>query len=316
MCARVRVCAWVPPLTELTGGRGYYLELRHAVHASGWDLHRGKMMLKLCILPPAGQNHSLPSDLMGGGNYHWEDIDSGVRAANSIADGAGAISDFTCAPGWMSGKGENGPHPPNATRIAEDSPGWRGSHAIMPVPYGLFRTNYTPSPLEKAWAAQPSNLVLQNVDGVGGHGGTCAPKAPRALPIPCARSTYPRGDGCTVPLYHDPTPPPQPHPPLVTPLPLRSTLSSCRALEWCRSTGTCPDGEVYQVGDNHDSCSSLACIGGVSGTCSSNNPGGSKVMVICSSGNVREANADGVGNHGGTVRHKHGTAEHQETVAP
>jgi len=29
----------------------------------------------------------------------------------------------------------------------------------------------------------------------------------------------------------------------------------------------CPDGNVYQVGDNHDSCGSLACVGGTSGTC-------------------------------------------------
>merc|ERR1719433_2557463 len=30
---------------------------------------------------------------------------------------------------------------------------------------------------------------------------------------------------------------------------------------------TCPDGSVYQVGDNKDRCGSLACFGGVSGTC-------------------------------------------------
>ena len=30
---------------------------------------------------------------------------------------------------------------------------------------------------------------------------------------------------------------------------------------------TCPDGQVYEVGDNYDSCGSLACVGGVEGTC-------------------------------------------------
>merc|ERR1719379_2522856 len=30
---------------------------------------------------------------------------------------------------------------------------------------------------------------------------------------------------------------------------------------------TCPNGEVYQVADNGDSCGSLACNGGTSGTC-------------------------------------------------
>ena len=30
---------------------------------------------------------------------------------------------------------------------------------------------------------------------------------------------------------------------------------------------TCPDGQVYEVGDNNDHCGSLACVGGVEGTC-------------------------------------------------
>ena len=30
---------------------------------------------------------------------------------------------------------------------------------------------------------------------------------------------------------------------------------------------TCPDGQVYQVGDLKDDCGTLACEGGVSGTC-------------------------------------------------
>ena len=36
---------------------------------------------------------------------------------------------------------------------------------------------------------------------------------------------------------------------------------------------TCPDGQVYQVGDNSDRCASLACVDGVSGACGSTNPG-------------------------------------------
>ena len=44
----------------------------------------------------------------------------------------------------------------------------------------------------------------------------------------------------------------------------------------------CPDGQEYLVGDNIDSCKSLACIGGVSGTCSSTPPsGGARVRVTC-----------------------------------
>ena len=30
---------------------------------------------------------------------------------------------------------------------------------------------------------------------------------------------------------------------------------------------TCPDGSVYQTGDNDDACGSLACVGGISGDC-------------------------------------------------
>ena len=46
-------------------------------------------------------------------------------------------------------------------------------------------------------------------------------------------------------------------------------------------TCTCPDGGVYLVGDNFDSCASLACVGGVSGSCEKNNPGGEHVKVTC-----------------------------------
>ena len=57
----------------------------------------------------------------------WASSDvGGVRAANSMTggDGLGGIFDLTCAPGWMAGKGENGPNPPNASAIVEASPGW------------------------------------------------------------------------------------------------------------------------------------------------------------------------------------------------
>ena len=50
--------------------------------------------------------------------------------------------------------------------------------------------------------------------------------------------------------------------------------------EW-GGTCTCPSGDVYQVGDNHNLCASLACEGGVSGPCGENNPGGANVKVIC-----------------------------------
>ena len=33
---------------------------------------------------------------------------------------------------------------------------------------------------------------------------------------------------------------------------------------------TCPDGSIYWVGDNNDSCGSLACVGGTAGTCNKN----------------------------------------------
>lgn len=46
-------------------------------------------------------------------------------------------------------------------------------------------------------------------------------------------------------------------------------------------TCTCPNGEVYQVGDNNDGCQTLACIGGVAGSCTGDNPGGAGYRVIC-----------------------------------
>eukprot|EP00493_Phyllostaurus_siculus_P025902 UN26247 len=44
---------------------------------------------------------------------------------------------------------------------------------------------------------------------------------------------------------------------------------------------TCPDGSVYQVGDNDNSCGSLACFGGHSGTCNKWNGAWSHRKVTC-----------------------------------
>ena len=54
------------------------------------------------------------------------------------------------------------------------------------------------------------------------------------------------------------------------------------------------------MGDLGDNCGTMACWGGVSGTCSSHNPGGSKVAVMCATRNVRETGVAGINNHGGT----------------
>jgi len=44
---------------------------------------------------------------------------------------------------------------------------------------------------------------------------------------------------------------------------------------------TCPDGSVYQVGDNYDYCGSLACHGGISGTCNRKHGEWSYRKVTC-----------------------------------
>lgn len=44
---------------------------------------------------------------------------------------------------------------------------------------------------------------------------------------------------------------------------------------------TCPDGQVYQVGDNGDACGSLACVGGTPGTCNQNEGAWSNRQVNC-----------------------------------
>merc|ERR1712122_163703 len=49
-------------------------------------------------------------------------------------------------------------------------------------------------------------------------------------------------------------------------------------------TCTCPDGMVYEVGDNHDSCGSLACEGGVAGECKQAPGTWSGRKVTCATG--------------------------------
>lgn len=53
--------------------------------------------------------------------------------------------------------------------------------------------------------------------------------------------------------------------------------------EWS-GTCTCPNGEVYKVGDNNDSCGSLACVNGKSGQCIEGDFSGAKTRVTCATG--------------------------------
>mmetsp|Transcript_23478 Transcript_23478/g.64687 ORF Transcript_23478/g.64687 Transcript_23478/m.64687 type:complete len:839 (-) Transcript_23478:2234-4750(-) len=100
-----------------------------------------------------------------------------------------------------------------------------------------------------------------------------------------------------------PSPPPVPMPPPAPPAPPTSPPNvSPRAPEvapreiiniletnvadvgeW-GGTCTCPNGNVYNVGDNNDGCGSLACIGGIPGVCGQNNPGGAYRRVTCGVG--------------------------------
>ena len=47
---------------------------------------------------------------------------------------------------------------------------------------------------------------------------------------------------------------------------------------------TCPNGEVYQVADNGDSCGSLQCSGGTAGTCNQHSGPWSGNRVVCGLG--------------------------------
>jgi hypothetical protein len=65
-------------------------------------------------------------------------------------------------------------------------------------------------------------------------------------------------------------------------------------------TCTCPDGQTYEVGDNGDNCGSIACEGGVAGTCSEGGISSANQgkKVTCRPGNYyRKVN--GVGGWGG-----------------
>merc|ERR1719160_279088 len=44
---------------------------------------------------------------------------------------------------------------------------------------------------------------------------------------------------------------------------------------------TCADGQVYQVGDNGDSCATLACEGGIRGKCNKHGGEWSGASVTC-----------------------------------
>ena len=283
---------WLSDYQTLDEGRGYYVEFRHAVHANGWDESCGMQMLKLCIMPLSGANVSWPADV-GAANYHWEDGATARRAGESMSATMDApLFDLSCAPGWMEGKGENGPNPSNISKILEHSPDWSGSHAIEPLPLSFFRTSYTPTPLELQWAAYPQNQVTQEAHGVGNYGGTC---------------TCPNGDVYQV-----------------------GNFDNCQRLacyggvpgEYCGSdnllgekvmvicatnnvretqvdgvgswggTCTCPDGQVFNVGDvpsnggcnawHNNVTSAAACIGGIMGpTCGWPNRGGAGVRVTC-----------------------------------
>jgi len=66
---------------------------------------------------------------------------------------------------------------------------------------------------------------------------------------------------------------------------------------------TCPDGQVYNVGDLTDSCEELACFGGVSGDCSSDIPAsGFGMSVTCAATSMTSneyVKMDGLGDVGG-----------------
>merc|ERR1711957_289816 len=57
-------------------------------------------------------------------------------------------------------------------------------------------------------------------------------------------------------------------------------------------------GEKYNVGDNNDNCATLACEGGVSGTCKSEDGAWSNMKVTCAHDNYRKEESE-VGGHGG-----------------
>jgi hypothetical protein len=77
---------------------------------------------------------------------------------------------------------------------------------------------------------------------------------------------------------HSPTPPPTPAPKYSY---AKNVFKSNAGKGGWGGSCTCPDGQVYQVGDNMNSCGSLACNGGKSGTCHRKNGAWSKASVSC-----------------------------------
>ena len=47
------------------------------------------------------------------------------------------------------------------------------------------------------------------------------------------------------------------------------------------ATCTCPDGSMYEVGDNNDNCESMGCVGGVVGMCTKREGIWSHESVVC-----------------------------------
>ena len=68
----------------------------------------------------------------------------------------------------------------------------------------------------------------------------------------------------------------------------------------------CPDGETFKVGDNNDSCGSLACFGGEMVNCNNEAGAWSGRKVYCGgkkfAKNVVEENVQGVGGWGGECK--------------
>jgi hypothetical protein len=101
------------------------------------------------------------------------------------------------------------------------------------------------------------------------------PPAPAQPPSPPAPPASP-------PAASPPPPPPGAAPPTRQTINLLQT-NVAGVGEW-GGTCTCPDGAVYNVGDNNDGCGSLACVGGTPGPCGPNNPGGAFRRATCGVG--------------------------------
>jgi len=75
--------------------------------------------------------------------------------------------------------------------------------------------------------------------------------------------------------------PPSPPPPVYPPGVQNVYESNVPGVGGWGGTCTCPDGAVYDVGDWSDDCASLACVGGLPGTCHSSTQPGAGKRVIC-----------------------------------